>query len=323
MLDFTEFYDHCAHSQLAPWIPHLQQRLAAFDPSSHGDFARWCKAYEELPDIAISQVDLAADAVLAGIEQDCDDATRAQLKQALMGLHPWRKGPFSIAGIELDTEWRSDWKWQRVQPHIQPLAQRKVLDIGCGSGYHLWRMRAEGAEMVIGVDPSLLFHVQFSAVARYLGAQPVYQLPLGIEDLPKEMKLFDTVFSMGILYHRRSPFDHLLELRDLLRPGGELVLETLVIEGEQGKVLVPDGRYGRMGNVWFIPSVATLIQWLEKVKFRDVRCVDLNQTSLQEQRATEWMRFQSLADFLDPQDPNKTIEGYPAPRRAVVLASAP
>ncbi|MEW8068099.1 MAG: DUF1698 domain-containing protein, partial [Candidatus Thiodiazotropha endolucinida] len=43
-------------------------------------------------------------------------------------------------------------------------------------------------------------------------------------------------------------------------------------------------------------------------------------TTIEEQRATEWMRFESLADYLDPADRSLTIEGYPAPRRAVFVA---
>lgn len=128
---------------------------------------------------------------------------------------------------------------------------------------------------------------------------------------------------MGILYHRRSPIDNLYALKDCLRSGGELILETLIIEGRKGEVLVPDGRYSKMGNVWFIPSADTLIGWLQKCGFKDVKLVDVKQTSPQEQRATDWMRFHSLANFLDPDDPNRTIEGYPAPRRGVFVATVP
>jgi tRNA (mo5U34)-methyltransferase len=135
------------------------------------------------------------------------------------------------------------------------------------------------------------------------------------------MQAFDTVFSMGILYHRRSPFDHLQALKDLLKPDGELVLETLVIDGEEGQTLVPEGRYAKMGNVWFIPSPSTLLQWLKKIGFKTAKLVDVNQTSIEEQRSTDWMRFHSLEQFLDPDDLNRTIEGYPAPKRAIIIAT--
>ncbi|RLU03296.1 MAG: tRNA 5-methoxyuridine(34)/uridine 5-oxyacetic acid(34) synthase CmoB [Ketobacter sp.] len=319
-MDFQAFYDHASRTPLAPFVPALRSVLSRVEPDKHGDFARWQQAVQDLPQVAIASMALDQSVVRAGEPGDVNDSTRKQIEQCLRGLHPWRKGPFEICGVQIDTEWRSDWKWDRLAPHIDSLQGRMVLDIGCGSGYHLWRMLGAGAAMTVGVDPSLLFQLQFRALEHFIGQQPVYHLPLGIEHLPAEMRVFDTVFSMGVLYHRRSPFDHLIELRDLLRPGGQLVLETLVIEGEQGQVLVPDGRYARMGNVWFLPSVPTLIQWLQKVRFKNVRCVDVTVTTTQEQRPTDWMTFQSLPDFLDPAEPSKTIEGYPGPRRAILIA---
>ena len=165
--------------------------------------------------------------------------------------------------------------------------------------------------------------VQYWALRKYLQRDQAWVLPVGIEDLPARLQAFDTVFSMGVLYHRRSPLDHLLELRDCLRPGGQLLLETLVIEGGPGATLVPENRYARMGNVWFLPSCATLLGWLGKLGYTQAEVVDVNVTSVEEQRSTGWMRFHSLADFLDPQDHDKTIEGHPAPRRAIVTARAP
>ncbi len=184
-------------------------------------------------------------------------------------------------------------------------------------------MLGAGAAEVIGIDPTPLFVLQFRAIQRYLQQPGIHVLPLAMQDVPPGLRAFDTVFSMGILYHRRSPLDHLLDLRDSLRPGGELVLETLVIDGGEGTTLVPSGRYARMGNVWFLPSPATLLTWLRKLKFREARVVDVSVTSTDEQRATDWMRFHSLAEFLDPADRSRTVEGYPAPRRAVVIAKAP
>ncbi len=128
---------------------------------------------------------------------------------------------------------------------------------------------------------------------------------------------------MGILYHRRSPMDHLQELRDCLRPGGQLVLETLVIEGELGHTLVPQGRYARMGNVWFLPSCETLMSWLKKMGFEEPELIDVSVTTTDEQRSTDWMCFHSLSDFLDPEDHSKSIEGHPAPRRAIITARVP
>ncbi|KGE03933.1 tRNA 5-methoxyuridine(34)/uridine 5-oxyacetic acid(34) synthase CmoB [Pseudohaliea rubra] len=313
-----------AGGPLAPWASLLREQVAeGLSPARHGDLPRWQAALDALPDIATATVHLDRSRVGADPVAPLAPATAEQLREALQGLHPWRKGPYELFGVHVDTEWRSDWKWDRLAGGLTSLAGRRVLDVGCGNGYHCWRMRGAGAMEVVGIDPSPLFVLQFQALQRYLRDEAVSVLPLPLEALPRPLPAFDTVFSMGVLYHRRSPLDHLLALRDCLRPGGELVLETLIIDGGAGMTLVPQGRYARMGNVWFLPTCATLLDWLAKVKFRDARVVDVSTTSTKEQRRTAWMRSQSLADFLDPKDPGLTIEGYPAPRRAVVVASAP
>lgn len=305
---------------LAGWAQILPAQIArGLDPNRYGDIARWKKALASLPDLKVSER-LLTDSAVGVKGPPVSPAMINTLKCALEGLHPWRKGPFNLFDVEIDTEWRSDWKWDRVLPHLAPLRDKRVLDIGCGSGYHCWRMLGEGAREVIGIDPTPLFVLQFWALQKYIRHPNISVLPLGVEDIPDRIQAFDTVFSMGILYHRRSPFDHLIQLRDCLAPGGQLVLETLVVEGDQNTVFVPPGRYARMGNVWCLPSTAALEGWLTKVGFKNPRTVDVSQTSIAEQRQTEWMKFHSLAQFLDPEDHNRTLEGHPAPVRAVILA---
>jgi tRNA (mo5U34)-methyltransferase len=324
MTDYQALIEHWRGGDLDRWAQALPQQIAAgLSQQRYGDLPRWLESLQALPDIPVHSVQLDSARVGAGTAQPLPAAQTDALRQALMGLHPWRKGPFELFGLHIDTEWRSDWKWQRLLPGLKPLAGRRVLDVGCGSGYHCWRMRGAGATEVIGIDPTPLFVLQFWALQKYLQQAGVWVLPLGIEQLPAKLQAFDTAFSMGILYHRRSPLDHLQELKDCLRPGGQLVLETLVIEGGPGATLVPEGRYARMGNVWFLPSPDTLLGWLRKLGFRNPQLIDLNRTSTGEQRATDWMRFHSLANFLDPEDAGKTCEGHPAPLRAIVVADAP
>ncbi len=287
----------------------------------HGDLSRWQRGFDSLPDVSPSDIHLNASAVGIGAASDTSDSNQV-IESALKQMHPWRKGPFELFGVHIDTEWRSDWKWDRLKDAITPLAGRTVLDVGCGSGYHLWRMLGAGAKFAIGIDPTALFSMQFAAIKRYQPDAPVFLLSVGIEDMPDGMRCFDTVFSMGILYHRRSPVDHLLELKSLLRSGGELVLETLVIEGDEHSCLMPQGRYAKMRNVWFIPSVDMLSLWLKRTGFKHIKTVNVSPTSTEEQRSTAWMSFESLADFLDPNDSSRTIEGHPAPVRAILTAQA-
>ena len=286
---------------------------------THGDFARWQDAWHALPDVIPSTIDNSSAAITIGRPDDCS-MPRQALVDALQRLHPWRKGPFDLFGVQIDTEWRSDWKWNRVQPEID-LRGKTVLDIGCGSGYHLWRMLGDEATLALGIDPTPLFAMQFATIKRYQPDAPAFLLPCGIEQLPANLTGFDVVFSMGILYHRRSPIDHLSALKSLIKPGGTVILETLIVEGDAERCLIPSQRYAKMRNVWFIPSVAMLTLWLKRSGFKQVDILDITPTSCQEQRATDWMRFESLADFLDPNDPSKTIEGHPAPIRAMIRAS--
>ncbi|MBS6438503.1 MULTISPECIES: tRNA 5-methoxyuridine(34)/uridine 5-oxyacetic acid(34) synthase CmoB [Pantoea] len=322
MIEFGRFYQQIATGPLASWLEVLPAQIAAWQKENlHGLFRNWEKSVEHLPLLQPQRLDLLHS--VSAERDDLSDRQRQGIEKLLRNLMPWRKGPYSLYGTDIDTEWRSDWKWQRVAPHISSLAGRTVLDVGCGSGYHMWRMVGAGAQLVVGIDPMQLFLCQFEAVRKLLGDdRRAHLLPLGIEQLPT-LQAFDTVFSMGVLYHRRSPLDHLLQLKNQLVSGGELVLETLVIEGDERDVLMPGERYAQMRNVYFIPSAAALKSWLEKCGFVDVKIVDYAVTSTDEQRRTSWMTSESLAEFLDPQDASKTVEGYPAPLRAVLVATKP
>lgn len=318
---YNSLYPQLEAMGLEQWAHELKQvipeRMAV---EGHGTMPLWQKALQGLPQLKPSKMELKTK-VEIGCPEDLVGSTPEEFSEQLQAFHPWRKGPYNLFGVDVDTEWRSDWKWDRVQPHIQSLKGRKILDIGCGNGYHGWRMLGEGADLVVGIDPTLLSVMQFHVVQRYLVGKNHYVLPLGIEDVPADLACFDTVFSMGVLYHRRSPLDHLMELRGCLQPGGELVLETLIVEGEEGTAFMPEGRYAKMRNVWFLPSTTTMLLWLRRCGFKDVACVDISRTSVKEQRRTEWMKFESLADFLDPKDHTKTIEGHPAPLRAIFTAT--
>lgn len=323
MFNFGPFYQLIAQdTRLQHWLNTLPQQLSEWQDTPHGDFDRWLRALNKLPNTAPDQIDLKHSVTLRN-EQPLAEGEQKKLENLLKTFHPWRKGPYNLHGIHIDTEWRSDWKWDRLLPHISPLKNRTVLDVGCGNGYHMWRMLGEEARLCVGIDPSHLFLIQFEAIRKLMGNdRRVHLLPLGIEQLP-ELEAFDTVFSMGVLYHRRSPLDHLLQLKNQLVSGGELVLETLVIEGDENAVLVPAGRYAQMRNVYFFPSAKALKVWLEQCGFINVRIVDENVTSLDEQRTTEWMTHNSLPNYIDPNDNSKTVEGYPAPRRAILVANKP
>lgn len=322
------------HPIAQAWLTQLPNWLGSIkDKNRYAHAPFYASLIERLPSIDDPKIDLNQACITASF--DWQDNEYKQALFLLKRLMPWRKGGFLLGSgerqIHVDTEWRSDYKWDRVAPHISDLTGKRLLDVGGGSGYHGWRMVGAGASTVVVIDPSCLFYHQFMAIRHFMGdvrncfdQSPIHFIPVGLEALPHNSNpqdgLFHTVFSMGVLYHRASPFDFLEQLKKQLVKGGELVLETLVVTGDETTVLVPKGRYAQMNNVYFLPSVSALTLWLEKVGFIDVRCVDIDETSTDEQRATNWMDYQSLADFLDPNDTSKTVEGYQRPTRAVMIA---
>ena len=324
MIDYQPLYRALLDLKADDWVDLIPSQIEnAFKQTSNGHAIEWQETLQQLAVVNGAQYDLNADQVRVGSVADINVEAHELLLQQLQSFHPWRKGPYALFGHHIDTEWRSDWKWERLKQHIEPLNNRLVLDVGCGNGYHCWRMLGAGAKMVVGVDPLLLNVVQFHVVRKLMGDLPIYVLPIGLEQIPKETNAFDSVFSMGVLYHRKSPIDHLLDLKGCLRQGGELILETLVIEGKEGDTLMPEGRYAKMRNVWFLPSCDTLLSWLKRCGFKHCRVINVTTTTIEEQRSTEWMRFHSLKDFLNPDDPQLTCENLPAPKRAIIVATAP
>ncbi len=335
-------------ADLGELVEPLRDAVQRAEQSPHGDQAKWQSVVAQLDDLTPSSCDFTGPIVRIGAARDCDLAVRAHIKGLLLQLQPWRKGPFALFGVCIDGEWRSNRKWARLAGAISDLRGRRVLDVGCGNGYYLWRMIGQGARLALGIDPGRLFITQFNAMKRYCSEYPAFVLPLtsgqfagggggggeggdGSRGSGSGVGRgggggggdgsggFDTVFSMGVLSHRRDPHGHLRELLRFVRPGGELVVENLLVEGGEEAVLIPSDRYAGMRNIHWIPSALALEEWLRRAGAIDIRLLGISTTTFAEQRATEWMGFHSLADFLDPRDLGKTREGHPAPRRGIFV----
>ena len=310
---------------VGPFVPELMERVAVrhqviFHRNKKG--VKLSRVLAHLPDRKPSSINVDGDRIRIGAADDLDSGQADALMAGLKTLKPWRKGPFDVFGIELDSEWNSAIKWNRLVDHLGPQTGNRVLDIGSSCGYYMFRLATWNPELVIGIEPYLNFYFQYLALSRYLALPRLFCLPLKLEEMPTMRRCFDTVLCMGILYHRRSPLDTLLSIHGMMAPGGLLVLETLIIEGDAETALFPEKRYARMNNICFIPTIKCLKHWLRRCGFGQIRCVDISKTTPLEQRRTDWIDTQSLADFLDPVDPDKTVEGYPAPVRAMVLATA-
>jgi len=304
---------------------HLFNRAAL---ARDGRWADWRAVLDAIPEVEPGWV-IENGVVHVGAPA----ADPSPVEHVLEALVPWRKGPWCVAGVGVDAEWRCELKWSRLAHHVE-LTDRRVLDVGAGNGYFGWRMLEAGADSVVGCDPMGLFITQHHLIESLAGCDRNALWATRLESLPMTLGMFDVVFSMGVLSHRRyQQAHHIAHLGGLFRrltPGGWVVLETLVAPEEStsaghwgDQVLTIQDRYARMRNVYALPSIETLVDWLTQSGFCWVEVLDQTQTTTQEQRSTEWMPYQSLVDGLSSNHPNQTVEGHPRPLRAMVMAQRP
>jgi tRNA (mo5U34)-methyltransferase len=298
----------------------IEKALQAIYPNfTNPDAMRFDQVLRELPDLSADQV--VIDDIIKIIKNNCSDQEKEVVKQQFRKLIPWRKGPYKIFDTLVDAEWQSFYKWQRLKEFLPDLQHKTILDIGANSGYYMFKMLPFEPKLVIGIDPKPLFFYQFSALNKYIKAKNLCYLPFKTDHLSNFLHFFNVIFCMGILYHQRSPLDLLLKIKESLRRTGTLVLETLTIPGEEETILFSKERYAKMRNVYFIPSKSALLNMVTRLGFKNARIVSTVITTVLEQRKTAWMTHESLADFLDPNNNSKTIEGYPAPERSILIAT--
>ncbi|WP_319575638.1 tRNA 5-methoxyuridine(34)/uridine 5-oxyacetic acid(34) synthase CmoB [uncultured Desulfobacter sp.] len=324
MEQFLKNYGHLGWDQWYDALEKLVKDKRAYLDSAGGNFEKFKHVVKDLPEICSHKVDLSPDpayrAVSIGQADQLLPDEKERLYNGLVNLSPWRKGPFDFFGVLVDSEWQSWMKWERLMPHLPNLKHKKILDIGSSNGYYMFKMAASDPMFVLGLEPQSAFYYQYCAAQKYLNLKNVFCLPATYNELPVMNRFFDLVLCMGILYHRKSPVKMLRQIHDSLVPGGQVIVENLVIKGENNYCLFPSDRYAKMRNVFFIPDLSAMEAWLTRAGFSDIRCVDITDTTLEEQRKTQWIQTESLEDFLDPEDPSKTVEGYPAPVRAIYIA---
>ena len=253
------------------------------------------------------------------INANLNPAQRKETLQTALNLRSWRKGPFKIDDILIDSEWRSFVKFNLLAPHMD-LADKVVGDIGCNNGYYLFRMLPQRPKKLIGFDPGVMSFLQFKFIDAFVRSGIEYEL-LGVEHLPHYGVKFDTLFCLGVLYHRSDPVRTLKELKGALNAGGELFLDTMYLDMQGDFALSPKNTYSKIPNIYFVPTVSALLNWCERANFKDAQILATKPTDAHEQRKTEWILGQSLGDFLDPADSTRTVEGYPAPKRVYLKLS--
>lgn len=294
-----------------------EQRLPTLYTDRMQPFA---EAVTSVQTLQSDHVVVSESCVRVGHQHELAEEQRATYQAALDTFRPWKKGPFELFGTYIDSEWRSDLKWERILPHCQSLNGRKVADIGCHNGYFMFRMLDQNPELVVGIEPVAKHWWNFQLIQNVVRDPRLHFELLGVEHMDFYQGFFDTIFCLGILYHHTDPVGLLRKMRAALAPKGEIIIDCQGIPGELPMALTPRGRYAKARGIWFLPTQLCLEHWIVRAGFTNVECFFGEPLSVNEQRRTAWADVDSLAEFLDPNDSSKTIEGYPAPWRFYVKA---
>jgi len=276
--------------------------------------------YSVLSKYKAKYLDFSKDRIVIGAPDEISPNDKKIVKNALKEFMPWRKGPFSVFGIDIDAEWQSDRKWNRIKSYLPDFKDKVIADIGCNNGYYMFKMAELNPELVIGFDPTVHYYYTFKSLNKIAGCDNLQFELLGVEHLHLFPDTFDVIFLMGILYHHQSPIELLKKVMIALKKGGALILETQGIPGKESVALFPEKRYAKVPGTYFVPTVNCLENFVKRAGFKEILTFDFHKMNNIEQRKTDWMTFQSYDDFIDNKDNNKTIEGYPAPIRIYLKA---
>jgi tRNA (mo5U34)-methyltransferase len=173
---------------------------------------KFLTALEQAPDISTNAFSFGSDVIKIGSKEEITSTDLEKLEKSLRTFLPWKKGPFEIFGTAIDAEWRSDFKWARLEPFIEDLTDKKVADIGCSNGYYMFRMMAQNPRLIVGFEPYLKYMYTFLFLQKFAQIPNVHLEPFGVEHIGLYPNFFDVIFCLGILYHHTDPVGILRKL---------------------------------------------------------------------------------------------------------------
>ena len=184
----------------------------------HGTHRQWLDILKALPNINTKYLDYSGNQIVIGRPNEINATEIKILENELFKLNPWRKGPFNIFGLEIDSEWRSEKKWERIKNYLPNNKGMRIGDLGCSNGYYAYKLLGLSPELIIGMDKTALFIIQFLSTKFYTKQiQELLILPCSAEEFSQENFDFDLILSMGILYHVKNPESHINTLNKLIK----------------------------------------------------------------------------------------------------------
>ena len=156
--------------------------------------------------------------------------------------------------------------WNVVLPLLDDVGGKSVLDIGCNAGFMSFEMKKLGAASVLGIDSNLGAPVSFLEQAKFCRAA------LGIDVDFHEVSLFDfdpearfdVVLFCGVLYHLENFATGVEKVASLVRPGGQVILETA--SEDRTRTTYGVGYHGDT-TTFFVPSPGLLRVLVEEYDF--------------------------------------------------------
>lgn len=314
-MNYPDFLPQSAHLDKIIEIHQEKQRWVNQEKKG---FLRYRNPFTALSQFSAKHVSCNKDVVTIGTDDEVNSDEKKIIKENLQLFIPWRKGPFSVFGIDIDAEWRSERKWQRLAPHLPDLNGKVIADVGCNNGYYMFKMMESKPKFILGLEPSVQHYYCFKALNEMAGFTNQDIDLLGVEHLNLFPESFDVIFLMGIIYHRSSPVDVLRDIISALKPGGTLIMESQAIPGDDPIALFPEKTYAKVPGTYFVPTGKCIENWMTRAGFKDVNLFSSTPMSSEEQRKTDWMTFESYDDFIQPDNKDLTVEGYPAPFRVLL-----
>ena len=128
----------------------------------------WYTQLKEACKIEKSNLDIDyGDWFSVGKKEDLTQEEYELIIQTAKKLIPWRKGPFKVFDLEIDSEWQSNIKYNLIRPFFN-LKDKVVADIGCNNGYYMFRMLEDKPKRLVGFDPSPLTLHQFEFINHFV-----------------------------------------------------------------------------------------------------------------------------------------------------------
>ena len=114
---------------------------------------------------------------------------------------------------------------------------KRILDIGCRDGLFSFEAEKLGAKEVIGIDNDLSPGAVNLLIPYFKSNVKMYELNV-MELKPESFGTFDIIIFPGVLYHLRYPFWALKLIKDVLREGGQLIVETAVFMDDNSRAML-------------------------------------------------------------------------------------